>query len=156
MHIRQLISPARVAAGVPAADKQRALEHLSRLLADDLPALSAEDVLATFWERERLGSTGLGRGIAIPHGRVDSLAAPVGACLRLASAIDFESLDGRPVDLLFALLVPEAAADAHLALLAQLARMFSDAEFSQRLRDSRSSAELHRLLHNWEAPRASA
>ena len=156
MHIQQLISPARVASGVAVTSKKRALEQLSRLLADDMPSLSADEIFDTFIGRERLGSTGLGHGIAIPHGRMRGLREPIGAFVQLASAIDFDALDRRPVDLMFALLVPEEATDAHLQLLAKLARMFSDAEFSRRLRDSRSSAELYELLQHWEAPRATA
>lgn len=156
MHIQQLITPARVASGIATTSKQRVLEQLSRLLAEDLPTLSADEIFDTFIDRERLGSTGLGHGIAIPHGRMGGLREPVGAFVRLAAAIDFDALDRRPVDLLFALLVPEEATDAHLQLLAQLARMFSDAELSRRLRGGRSSAELYQMLQHWEAPRATA
>lgn len=156
MHIQELITPARVASGIETTSKKRALEQLSRLLAEDLPNLSADEIFDTFIGRERLGSTGLGHGIAIPHGRMSGLREPVGAFVQLASPIDFDALDRRPVDLLFALLVPEEASDAHLQLLAQLARMFSDAEFSRRLRSSRSNAELYEMLQHWEAPRATA
>lgn len=156
MHIRQLISPARVAGGCAATDKLGVLEQLGRLLAADLPHLSAAAAFNTLLEREHLGSTALGRGVAVPHGRLSGLPAPVGAFIQLASAIEFDALDRRPVDLLFALLVPDDSPDAHLQLLAQLARMFSDAEFSQQLRATRSDVELYDQLQRWEAPRASA
>lgn len=156
MHIHQLISPARVACCLQSTSKKRALEQLSQLLAQDAPNLTAEEIFDSFIGRERLGSTGLGRGVAIPHGRMSGLREPMGAFIRLESAIDFDALDRRPVDLLFGLLVPEEATDAHLQLLAQLARMFSDADFSQQLRGSHSSQELYDLLQQWETTRTDA
>lgn len=156
MHIHQLISPDRVACCPQSGSKQRTLEQLSQLLARDLPNLTAAEIFDSLLGRERLGSTGFGRGVAIPHGRVSGLHEPIGAFLRLESAVDYDALDHRPVDLLFALLVPEEVPDAHLQLLAELARMFGDADFSQRLRGSHSSAELYDLLQHWEAPSANA
>ena len=156
MPIASLITPERVACGLPASGKQQALEHLSQLLSRGMTQIATTTVLASLVERECSGSTGLGRGIAFPHGRLPGLPKTIGACIRLDTAIDFESLDGRPVDLLFALLVPEETPDAHLQWLAQLAQMFSDASFSQQLRAARDDRELYTLLQHWEPRRATA
>lgn len=151
MHIHELISADRVACCQQTTSKKRALEQISQLLARDVPDFTAEEIFDSLIGRERLGSTGLGHGVAIPHGRLSGLGEPIGAFVRLETAIDYDAIDRQPVDLLFALLVPEEATDAHLQLLAQLARMFSDATFSQRLRGSHSSQELYELLQHWEA-----
>lgn len=151
MHIHELISADRVACCQQTTSKKRALEQISQLLARDVPDFTAEEIFDSLIGRERLGSTGLGHGVAIPHGRLSGLGEPIGAFVRLETAIDYDTIDRQPVDLLFALLVPEEATDAHLQLLAQLARMFSDATFSQRLRGSHSSQELYELLQHWEA-----
>jgi len=117
--------------------------------------LDEDRVLWHLPARSKLGSTGLGSGVAIPHGRVSGLEAPVGAFASLAQPIDFGSVDNEPVDLLFALLVPEKDPDAHLALLASLARMFSDPAFTSELRKGRTADELLRLLSS-EGGRAPA
>ncbi|MDQ6618113.1 MAG: PTS sugar transporter subunit IIA, partial [Pseudomonadota bacterium] len=105
--------------------------------------------------REKLGSTGLGQGIAIPHGRIKGLAEAQGAFARLAAPIEFEAPDGKPVHQVFVLLVPEHATEQHLQLLSELAQMFSDRDFRDQLRTADSAAGLHSLFHNWQ-PAASA
>lgn len=156
MHIVDLINPERVACCMQSSSKKRVLEQLSQLLAEDQPNLTAEEIFDCLIGRERLGSTGLGHGVAIPHGRMSALAAPIGAFVRLETAVDFDAMDRQPVDLLFALLVPQESTSEHLQLLAQLAQMFSDAEFSGQLRVSRDSGELYRLLQRWDAEHARA
>lgn len=156
MHIHQLIGPERVACLQQATGKQQALELLSQLLARSAPNLTPAAILASLLVRERQGSTGLGRGVAVPHGRLSGLREPLGAFMQLDTAIDYDALDQKPVDLLFGLLVPEEATDTHLLLLAQLAQMFSDKDYSQQLRGSRSGQNLFQLLRSWEPPRATA
>lgn len=156
MHIVSLISPERVACCQEVTSKKRALELLGQLLAGNTPNITAEEIFDSLVGRERLGSTGLGHGVAIPHGRMSGLETPIGACIGLTQAIDFDALDRKPVDLLFALLVPEEANDEHLQLLAQLAQMFNDSAFTQKLREARSSQDLYQLLQHWDAQRASA
>jgi mannitol/fructose-specific phosphotransferase system IIA component (Ntr-type) len=90
-------------------------------------------VYDALFAREKLGSTGLGQGIAIPHGRIKGLKAPVGAFVRLVNGVQFDAPDGKPVGLIFVLLVPEAANEHHLQLLSELAQMFSDREFREQL-----------------------
>ena len=156
MHITTLIGPERVSCCEEVTSKKRALEQLSQLLAQNNPSITAEEIFDRLIGRERLGSTGLGHGVAIPHGRVSGLQKPQAACIRLEHGVDFDALDRKPVDLLVALLVPEEATDEHLQLLAQLATMFSDTEFTQKLREARNSQELYQLLQHWEATRANA
>ncbi len=156
MHITSLISPESVSCCQETTSKKRALEQLSQLLAQRTPNITAEEIFDCLVGRERLGSTGLGHGVAIPHGRVVGLHAPLAACIRLDNGVDYDALDRKPVDLMVALLVPEEATDEHLQLLAQLAQMFSDNDFTQKLRETRNSQELYQLLHHWEAKHASA
>lgn len=156
MHIASLITPERVACCMQSSSKKRVLEQLSQLLAENQPSLTADEIFDSLIGRERLGSTGLGHGVAIPHGRMRGLEAPIGAFVRLENAIDFDALDRQPVDLLFALLVPQESTSEHLQLLAQLAQMFSDAAFSGKLRAGQDSRALYQLLQHWDPDRASA
>ena len=156
MEIIDLITPERVACCQESTSKERTLEQISQLLAQSVPQITVNEVFDSLVGRERLGSTGLGRGVAIPHGRIDGLQGPAGAFMHLKNGVEFDALDRKPVDLLFALLVPQEAADTHLQLLAQLARMFSDSTFTQRLRATRNNQELYDLLRLWEPDRANA
>src|SRR5512142_31835 len=104
--------------------------------------LPRASVSASLAAREKLGSTGLGQGIAIPHGRIKGLAEAIGGFARLAHGIDFEAPDGKPVTQVFVLLVPEQATDQHLQLLSELAQMFSERAFRERLADAEDSAAL--------------
>lgn len=131
-----LLEPSGVSLGDAASSKKRVLEHAARLLVERYEEPSSEQIFERLLERERLGSTGLAGGVALPHARIPSLARPRAAFLRLASAVDFDALDDQPVDLVFALLVPEDANDEHLQLLASLAAMFNQPEFCARLREA--------------------
>jgi len=113
-------------------------------------------VFDSLCQRERLGSTALGHGVAIPHGRSPGLVAATGAFVRLAEAVDFGAPDGQPVDLLFALAVPEHFTQQHLVLLGQLAEMLGDAAFRQRLREAADSAAVYRLLAAWRPGQAAS
>lgn len=150
MHISQLLSADRVACCAQSASKKRVLEQLSGLIASGQADLSQTEVFDSLIARERLGSTGLGHGVAIPHGRVKNGTRTVGAFVKLSQPVDFDSVDGQPVDLLFGLLVPEQSTEEHLQLLAQLAQMFSDPEFVARLRQSDSAAGLYQLISQWQ------
>jgi PTS system nitrogen regulatory IIA component len=156
MHLIDLLAPARVVAGVNLSSKKRLLEQLSALLAEDAGAEIERRVFDSLCTREKLGSTGLGHGVAIPHGRTSALPGAVGAFLRLSEPIDFGALDGKPVDLVFALAVPEHFSHQHLLLLSQLAEMFSDADFCARLRAAPDSATLYALLADWQLQHAAA
>jgi len=132
--------------------KKRVLERCAQLLAPN-DAEQTERVFERLLERERLGSTGLANGVALPHARVPGASETRGAFIRLAQPVDFDALDGQPVDLVFALLVPEEATDEHLQLLAQLAGMFKEADFCQQLRSS-DAEQAHALLTGQSAHHA--
>ena len=117
-----------------ASSKKRILEQAARLLAGSAEEPDTEQIFERLLERERLGSTGLAGGVALPHARVPGLKESRGAFLQLTKAVDFDALDDNPVDLVFALLVPENANEEHLQLLAKLAAMFNEEELRERLR----------------------
>lgn len=151
MQIAKLLKPARIACRQDGSSKKRALESLSTQLASDLQGFTDGEIFDSLIGRERLGSTGLGKGVALPHGRMKGLDAPVAALLTLAEGIDYDAIDNQPVDLLFALLVPEESTDEHLKILAQLAEMFSNAGFCSRLRKSTDSKDCLDLITHWNA-----
>ncbi len=126
----------------PASSKKRILEQAAQLLAESDGEPDAEQIFERLLERERLGSTGLSGGVALPHARMPGLHESRGAFLQLAEAVDFDALDGNPVDLVFALLVPEDANEEHLQLLAKLAAMFNEEELRDRLRDASADEAL--------------
>jgi PTS system nitrogen regulatory IIA component len=131
------LDPSRVSIDDTAASKKRVLERAAALLAvEDSEETGSEQVYERLLERERLGSTGLAGGVALPHARMPGISESRGAFLRLAEAVEFDALDGEAVDLVFALLVPEESNDAHLQLLAQLAGRFNDAQLRERLREA--------------------
>lgn len=156
MHLLDLLTPARVKADVTTSGKKRLLEQLAALLAAGAEGESERGVYDSLCGRERLGSTGLGHGVAIPHGRSQRLAGATGVFLRLSEPVDFNAPDGMPVDLVFALVVPEHYAQQHLMLLAHLAEMFSDAGFRDRLRKAPDSAALYALLAQWQSEHPAA
>jgi len=152
MQIAQLLNPDRVAIDVQVGSKKRALEALSTLLAHDQEGITATEIFDSLISRERLGSTGLGHGVALPHGRVSGTDQTLGAFIRLEEGIDFDAIDDQPVDLLFGLLVPEEATDEHLRLLATLAENFSDPQLRRALREAESGDRLIALLTRRETP----
>lgn len=122
------------------------LEFFSTFIAQNIPSLDSQEVFSRLIGRERLGSTGIGHGVAIPHSRNPHCKAPIAGFLKLAEPVDFDAIDGEPVDLVFVLLVPEEADDAHLALLGQVASVMNDAETRSALRRAGSQRELHDSL----------
>ncbi len=132
--LAELLTPERTACHVPGLSKKRLFESLARIISDDQPELSYDDVFGQLIAREKLGSTGLGQGIAIPHCRIEGCGAPLGALLTLAEPIDFDAPDNKPVDLVFALLVPEGEHQKHLDTLAGVARLFSQSDYCEALR----------------------
>lgn len=153
MHLLDLLAPARVRAGVSATSKKRLLELAAEALAQGQEG-HERAIFDSLCLRERLGSTGLGHGVAIPHGRTPHLATAAGAFLRLAEPIDFGAADGQPVDLVFALAVPEHFTQQHLGLLAQLAEMFADEAFRLQARQCGSDASLFELVSGWRSSRS--
>jgi PTS system nitrogen regulatory IIA component len=148
--IAELLPADNVALDVDAPTKARLFEAVGALFQRDT-SLSPATIIASLTAREKLGSTGLGQGIAIPHGRLKGLAEARGAFLRLATPIPFDSPDGKPVSQVFVLLVPEQATDRHLQLLSELAQMFSERAFRERLAAARDPQEVHALIRDWES-----
>ena len=126
--------------------KKDALDRLAKTIADSDSATSQSEVYDCLLARERLGSTGLGQGIAIPHGRLAQGKKTLAAFLQLQNPVDYDAVDKRPVDLLFALIVPEDATDEHLQILAKLAEMFSQEQLVANLRKASTPQELYSLL----------
>jgi len=146
MQIQSLLTPKRTCSGLEAGSKRRALELLAQTIAQDIPSIDADDLLRRFLARERLGSTGIGHGIAIPHCRInmsESAAGAIGALITLNQPIEFDAVDAEPVDILFAMLVPEEAHDEHLKNLAALASALTRSEFRERLRTANTHTALY-------------
>ncbi|WP_028669371.1 PTS sugar transporter subunit IIA [Saccharospirillum impatiens] len=142
----QVLTVERVFVGAFGASKKRVLQTLAERLATAVPGVTELDLFDQLIARERLGSTGLGQGIALPHCRLANIDRPVAALVKLDEAVDFESPDRQPVDLMFALVVPEAATDEHLQLLAAVVERFNDSDTVAALRDTRDPDELYRLF----------
>ena len=142
MQIESLLTLERTRNGLEAQSKRSALELLSQVIAQDISNIDADDLFRRFLARERLGSTGIGHGIAIPHCRIKSSTGALGALITLAQPVEFDSIDAEPVDILFAMLVPEEAHDEHLKNLAALASALSRSEFRQRLREASDNLAL--------------
>ena len=148
--MNDILTPARTACQVQGGSKKRLFETIARIICDDQPSLDYEQVFAQLTAREKLGSTSLGQGIAIPHCRVDECPQPLGTLLTLEQPIDFDAPDDQPVDLLFALLVPGEANQQHLDILAGLARLFHQQDFCRQLRAARDSTTLFELATKYD------
>jgi len=142
MQVQSLLSLRRIACGVEGISKKRALELLASLIAEDQPTLKADEIFVNLIGREKLGSTGLGEGVAIPHCRIPNCTGVIGALLQLKEPIDYEAIDNQPVDLLFALIVPEEAHDEHLQTLASLAERFNQPSYLEQLRLAQNPEQL--------------
>ena len=149
MHLTALLALQGISCGAELNSKKRALELVSELIAAQQSDLIPTEVFESLVARERLGSTGLGHGVAIPHARLRGLDRTLCAFVRLKRGVDFDAIDGQPVDLICALLVPENSTDAHLELLSLLAEMFGDPEFCQSLRSARDEGQLYEMLARW-------
>lgn len=129
--------------------KKRVLERVG-ILFENTRQVARSLVFDSLFAREKLGSTGLGHGVAIPHGRIKGLRDAVGAFIKTQVPIPFDAPDGQPVNLIFVLLVPERATDLHLQLLGELAQMFSDKTFREQLQNSNDPAVIHEMFTNWK------
>jgi len=141
-----LLSTSRIRLNVSAPSKKRMLEELAGLLSHNRPDLHRDTVFQVLNERERLGSTGIGDGIALPHGRLNGLTEPLAAVIRLRQALDFDSVDDRPIQLIVGLLVPANATEQHLNILASLAETFNNTEQREAIFRARDAQTLFALL----------
>lgn len=146
----------RISCQNPAGSKKRLLEEIGGLLANPVQGVNPEQVFDKLLERERLGSTGMGQGIALPHARMKGVEQAIGALIQLRTGIDFDAIDNHPVDLAFGLLVPENATNEHLELLAKLASLFSNSDFSARLREAPDPETILKAIEQWETLALSA
>ncbi|GJE25503.1 PTS IIA-like nitrogen regulatory protein PtsN [Methylobacterium organophilum] len=149
MPILEFLQPDAVIPNLRARTKKQVLQDLSAQAAQRLPELDEREVFETLLQRERLGSTGIGDGVAIPHGKLAKLNRMFGMVARLDRPVDFEALDAQPVDVAFLLLAPESAGADHLKALAQVARVLREPGMLQRIRNARDESALFALLtHN--------
>ena len=146
--IAKLLPLSNVVIDLDVSSKKRMFEQAGLLFENNL-GIARSLVFDSLFARERLGSTGLGQGVAIPHGRIKGLKEPGGAFLRLANGVAFDAPDGQPVKLVFVLLVPEQANEHHLQILSELAQMLSDREFRDMLSTEPDVAALHRAITAW-------
>ena len=153
MFINEILTPSRILANLPIHSKKRLLELLAKEVAREIPDSTSSDIFEAFISRERLGSTGLGEGIAIPHCRVKECKSILGFFFQLESGIDFDAIDGQQVDLFFALVVPDEANEEHIKVLSEIASIFNQAEVRGLLRNTRDKEELYKTFIN--AQRAS-
>jgi len=148
--IANLLKVENVLVDLDAGSKKRVFEQAG-LLFENLYGITRSTVYDALFSREKMGSTALGLGIAIPHGRIKGLKEAHGAFLRLAAPIQFDAPDGQPVSMIFVLLVPEAATEQHLHMLSELAQMFSDKDFREQLAGAPEASSVHALFSQWQS-----
>jgi len=146
--ITQLLPLSNIIVDLDATSKKRVFEQAGLLFENNLH-IAQNKVFDSLFAREKLGSTGLGQGVAIPHGRIKGLSKAAAAFFRMKEPVLFDAPDGRPVNLICILLVPEKATDQHLQILSELAQMFSVKSFRDSLLTSKNTEETHQLISNW-------
>jgi PTS system nitrogen regulatory IIA component len=150
-----ILPAVQVLVGVDATSKKRAFEEAG-LLFETEHGLNRALITDSLFARERLGSTGLGHGVAIPHGRIKGLKQPLAAVFQLASPIGFDAPDEQPVQFMIFLLVPEVATQKHLEILSEIAEMLSDSALREQMKTSADAAGLHKLITSWQSAHAAA
>lgn len=148
--IKKILLPDNILLDSESTSKKRVFERAG-LLFENNQQIARSQVFDSLFTREKLGSTGLGHGVAIPHGRIAKLKDATAAFVKTTHPIPFDAPDGQPVNLIFVLLVPERATDLHLQILGELAQMFSDAQFRNRLLACDDTAGIHQLFNDWDS-----
>ena len=146
MKISELLNPQAIVADLKATSKDAALSELTDALIAVTPSLRRDEVLQVLHERERLGSTGIGDGVAIPHGKLKGMPALMLAFGRSSAGVDFESMDGQPAHLFFLLLAPEESVGVHLKALARISKLLKDVEVRQQILDAADSEQIYKLI----------
>ncbi len=141
--IQSILSPELALCSLPGSSKKKVLEEIAQRIAQQYPDINENTIFNSLIGRERLGSTGIGQGIAIPHCRLESCQKVIGALLTLNQKVPFDAIDNEPVDLLFVLIVPQEATSEHLELLSQLAEKFNNAGLCKQLRSCKDSESLY-------------
>ncbi|WP_461519054.1 PTS IIA-like nitrogen regulatory protein PtsN [Porticoccus sp.] len=144
MKLTDVLLPENIVANAPGGSKKRVLENLSDFLSERMDGVTADELYQGLLSRERLGSTGIGEGVAIPHCRLASCINITGALIKLQEPVDFDAIDGEPVDLIFALIVPEEQNDQHLQVLSLIAELLQDESVREELRQADSNESLYR------------
>jgi nitrogen PTS system EIIA component len=147
--VAKLLSVSHVVLDLPVSSKKRLFEQAG-LMFENLDGIARSLVFDSLFAREKLGSTGLGQGVAIPHGRIKGLKEALGAFIRVEQPVPFDAPDGNPVTLVFVLLVPEQATEKHLQILSELAQMFSDKALRESMGRAPDAAALHQLIAAWQ------
>lgn len=148
--ISKILAPDNVLLDAESTSKKRVFERVG-LLFENNHQIARSQVFDSLFAREKLGSTGLGQGVAIPHGRISKLRDAIAAFVKTSHPIPFDAPDGLPVTLIFVLLVPERATDLHLQILGELAQMFSDQQFRNRLLACEDAPSIHQLFYDWKS-----
>jgi PTS system nitrogen regulatory IIA component len=148
--ISKILLPDNILLDTESTSKKRVFERVG-LLFENNQQISRSQVFDSLFAREKLGSTGLGQGVAIPHGRIAKLREATAAFVMTSHPIPFDAPDGQPVNMIFVLLVPERANDLHLQILGELAQIFSDTQFRNRLLACKDTASIHQLFYDWQS-----
>ncbi|MBB5212204.1 PTS IIA-like nitrogen regulatory protein PtsN [Microbulbifer hydrolyticus] len=148
MTLEALLSPRLSLCHLAGSSKKKLLLNIAQAISEQYPDLDSDTVFNQLVARERLGSTGIGEGVAIPHCRLPGCEQPIGVLCTTSPAVDFDAIDRQPVDLLFALLVPEDSEQEHLDTLAEIAALFSDSRVREKLREATTSDDLYALAIN--------
>jgi len=146
MKLSEIFKPQLIISNLKAHDKKGVLEELSQVITEQNPSLNKRSLLQVLLERERLGSTGIGDGIALPHGKLSELSNLLISFGRSIDGLEFDSIDEKPAYLFFLLLAPENSAGMHLTALAKISRMLKDANFRQRLMGAKSREEIYKVI----------
>jgi PTS system nitrogen regulatory IIA component len=147
-NLSRIIPPENVALDIEVADKQQLFDKVAQLFERQC-ALPAATISENLLEREKLASTGLGHGVAVPHGRIEGLKSPTAALIRLSDPLPFDSPDGQPVDLMIVLLIPDNVTQKHLEILSEIAEMFSDTDFKDALTREKNPETVHGMVMSW-------
>jgi len=148
--ISKILPTGNILLDTESTSKKRMFERIG-LLFENNQQIARSQVFDSLFAREKLGSTGLGQGVAIPHGRIAKLRDATAAFVKTSHPIPFDSPDGQPVSLIFVLLVPERANDLHLQILGELAQMFSDSQFRNKLLDAQDTTTIHQIFTDWKS-----
>ncbi|UAA38467.1 PTS IIA-like nitrogen regulatory protein PtsN [Paraneptunicella aestuarii] len=146
MDIKDILAPNGIKRAIGCSSKKRILELLSLLAADVSDEIDSEEVLTSLLSRERMGSTGIGHGIALPHGRLPGLLKPIALIITCQDGIEFDAIDNQPVDIFFAILVPENDTTDHLKILSAIANKLNDRDIVRKLRKAESEQALYEAL----------
>ncbi|SRR5579884_752262 len=151
MKITEFVREDLIVPELHARDKAGVIEELATRLAERVPALSKDQLVRVLMEREKLASTAIGEGVAIPHGKLDGAGQLIAAIGRSREGVDFESMDGRPTHIFFVLVAPENSTGAHLKALARISRLFKSADFRDRLLAAPGAADIYRIIAEEDA-----